>query len=241
MFRNEEYLHDVTLVSDDHNKIPAHKLVLSACSEYFKSIFKHNSKPNVHPLLCLDGITAEDLKSILDYIYNGEVNIFQDGLDRFLGVAQRLKLEGLMGNDEPPKEEEQENYMEAQTFSDEAMVENSDDTDNKTIKKSTVRTLAKVDKVIAPIHASADANVNEVRNAVQQYIETDSNGKFKCTICGKEAPGNYDTGAGRSKARCNLENHIETHLEGLSFPCQLCGKTFRSRNALAKHKSIHYK
>ena len=241
LFRHEDYLHDVTLVSDDNKQISAHKLVLSSCSEYFKSIFKHNSKPNVHPLLCLDGITAEDLKNIMDYIYNGEVNIFQDGLDRFLGVAQRLKLEGLMGNDEPPKEEEQKNYMEAQTFSDEAMVENSDDTDNKTIKKSTVRTMAKVDKVIAPIHASDNANVNEVRNAVQQYIETDSNGKFKCTICGKEAPGNYDTGAGRSKARCNLENHIETHLEGLSFPCQLCGKTFRSRNALAKHKSIHYK
>ena len=113
-----------------------------AVCEHKHNKHKHNSKPNIHPLLCLDGITAEDLKSILDYIYNGEVNIFQDGLDRFLGVAQRLKLEGLMGNDEPPKEEEQENYMEATTFSDEAMVENSDDTDNKTIKKSTVRTLA---------------------------------------------------------------------------------------------------
>ena len=32
--RNEEYLQDVTLVGDDHNQISAHKLVLSACSEY---------------------------------------------------------------------------------------------------------------------------------------------------------------------------------------------------------------
>ena len=128
--------------------------------------------------------------------------------------------------------------IKAPTFNNESMDETVDDADNKTSKKSTVRTLAKVDKDIAPI---ASADVNEVRNAVQKYIETDSNGKFKCTICGKEAPGNYDTGAGRSKARCNIENHIETHLEGLSFPCQLCGKTFRSRNALAKHKSIHYK
>ena len=42
LFRNEDYLHDVTLVSDDHNKIEAHKLVLSASSEYFKDIFKNN-------------------------------------------------------------------------------------------------------------------------------------------------------------------------------------------------------
>ena len=29
LFRNEEYLHDVTLVSDDHHQVSAHKLVLS--------------------------------------------------------------------------------------------------------------------------------------------------------------------------------------------------------------------
>ena len=38
VLRNADYLHDVTLVSDDHNQIWAHKLVLSACSEYFKDI-----------------------------------------------------------------------------------------------------------------------------------------------------------------------------------------------------------
>ena len=37
-------------------------------------------------------------------MYNGEVNIFQEDLDRFLAVAQRLKLEGLLGG----KQEEQD-------------------------------------------------------------------------------------------------------------------------------------
>ena len=92
LFRNEDYLHDVTLVSDDHHQVSAHKLVLSACSEYFKNIFKLNNKPNTHPLLCLDGIKSDDLKNIMDYIYNGEVQIFQDDLDRFLSIAQKLKL-----------------------------------------------------------------------------------------------------------------------------------------------------
>ena len=32
LFRNESYLHDVTLVSEGFKHIPAHKLVLSACS-----------------------------------------------------------------------------------------------------------------------------------------------------------------------------------------------------------------
>ena len=100
LFRNEDYLHDVTLVSDDHKQLSAHKLVLSACSEYFKDIFKNNSKPNVHPLVCLEGVSSEDLKNIMDYIYNGEVQLYQDKLDNFLSIAQRLKLEGLIGNND---------------------------------------------------------------------------------------------------------------------------------------------
>ena len=98
MFRNEDYLHDVTLVSDDHKQVSAHKLVLSACSEYFRDIFKNNSKPNAHPLLCLEGISSDDLKNIMDYIYNGEVQLYQEKLDNFLSIAQRLKLEGLIGS-----------------------------------------------------------------------------------------------------------------------------------------------
>ena len=97
LFRNEEYLQDVTLVRDDHNKVTSHKLVLSACSEYFRDIFINIQ--HSHPLICLDGISSEDLKNIMDYIYNGEIQIYQNNLDRFLAVAQRLKLEGLISRD----------------------------------------------------------------------------------------------------------------------------------------------
>ena len=77
LLRNEGYLHDVTLVGDDNKQVSAHKLVLSASSEYFKNIFKNNNK-HAHPLICLDGIVSEDLGNIMDYIYNGEVKICQD-------------------------------------------------------------------------------------------------------------------------------------------------------------------
>ena len=69
LLRNECYLHDVTLVGDDNKQVSAHKLVLSASSEYFKNIFKNNNK-HAHPLLCLDGIASEELGNIMDYIYN---------------------------------------------------------------------------------------------------------------------------------------------------------------------------
>ena len=97
LLRNEEYLHDVTLVCDDNSQVSAHKLVLSACSEYFKTIFRNNSHPS--PLICLEGVSSPELRNILDYMYNGETNIFQENLDHFLFLAQRLKILGLLQND----------------------------------------------------------------------------------------------------------------------------------------------
>ena len=40
--RNEKYLHDVTLVTDDQQRVSAHRLVLSVSSEYFETIFRNN-------------------------------------------------------------------------------------------------------------------------------------------------------------------------------------------------------
>ena len=116
-FRNEDYLHDVTLISEDFKHIPAHKLVLSACSEFFKNILKETKQ--TQPLLCLDGVNTIDLQNVLDYVYLGEVRILQEDLDRFLSVAQRLKLEGLIsdGNDEMENvHSNRNNYMGEESF-----------------------------------------------------------------------------------------------------------------------------
>ena len=64
IFRNEDYFHDVTLVSDDQHQVMAHKLVLSASSDYFKYIFKNNKASNF--LLCLEGVSSADLNNVLD-------------------------------------------------------------------------------------------------------------------------------------------------------------------------------
>ena len=50
-------------------------------------------------MLCLTGIGSEDLEYVLNYIYQGEVQIFQRDIDNFLEIAQRLKLQGLLTSD----------------------------------------------------------------------------------------------------------------------------------------------
>ena len=49
-------------------------------------------------ILCLEGISKEELNICLDYIYHGEVQIYQENIDRFLNVAQRFKIKGLQNN-----------------------------------------------------------------------------------------------------------------------------------------------
>ena len=49
-------------------------------------------------MICLEGVTDADLNRVLDYIYNGEVQLYQEDLDRFLVIAQRFKLEGMIGD-----------------------------------------------------------------------------------------------------------------------------------------------
>ena len=92
--RTSDHFYDVTLVSDDQQQISAHKVVLSSSSEYFKNVLTSNS--HSHPMLCLSGVSKGELENIMDFIYNGEIQIYQDELDQFLSIAQRFKLDGLI-------------------------------------------------------------------------------------------------------------------------------------------------
>ena len=92
--RQQSGLFDVTLVSSDQKQVSAHRLVLSACSDFFQTIFHSNI--HSHPLLYLDGVDSTEISQMLDYIYQGEVQIYQEALDRFLEIAQKFQLDGLM-------------------------------------------------------------------------------------------------------------------------------------------------
>ena len=108
--RTDSDLADVTLISEDKVKFSAHKVLLSSCSNMFKFILKGSS--NTNPLLYLSGVTAINLGFILDYIYHGEVNLFQEQLDSFLETAQKLEVEGLIGNDDPDPKSKDESTLD---------------------------------------------------------------------------------------------------------------------------------
>lgn len=80
-------------LSCEGRKIRAHKVLLSACSTYFKEIFKEN--PCQHPVIIFKNVKYDDLLSIVVYMYQGEVNIEQEALPTFLHTAEMLSIQGL--------------------------------------------------------------------------------------------------------------------------------------------------
>ena len=70
---------------------------------------------------------------------------------------------------------------------------------------------------------------SDVIKTVDELIMKDGE-LWKCKSCGKTA-----------KSNSQIRKHVELHIDGLSFPCQQCDSTFRSRNTLAIHKHDKHK
>jgi len=90
--REDKDFFDVTLACDDE-QLQAHKVILSACSPFFRTVLRRNR--HEHPLLYLKGVKYADLVSVLNFMYHGEVNVAQEELNSFLAVAEDLKVKGL--------------------------------------------------------------------------------------------------------------------------------------------------
>ena len=216
--RTSEHFHDVTLVSDDQQQVSAHKVILSSSSEYFRNVL--TSTKHSHPMLCLSGVNKTDLMNILEFIYNGEIQIYQDNLDHFLDIAQRFKLEGLI-------QEKDEHAIETKMFEEEAFQDNVTtdlvpDAESANVKSQ------KTEKIIV-IESANFETTEDLDQKLSEMFEGSGRSK-KCIPCGKI-----------SRDMTQAREHAETHIDGLNFPCQHCDKSFRSRQTLRSHISKYHK
>lgn len=89
-------------------------MVLSACSPYFQALFVNH--PEKHPIVILKDITFADMKSLLDFMYRGEVSVDQERLTAFLRVAESLRIKGLTEvNDDKPEKNDQSQQQQSST------------------------------------------------------------------------------------------------------------------------------
>lgn len=214
--REETGLFDVTLISSDHRSVPAHRVVLSACSEFFKTIFNKNNSTNM--CLYLDCATSKEINLVLDYIYQGEVQLYQEELEGFLGVAENLKLDGLLSNGETEKEPVSQDTKEERVHSTKKIHE-------LPTEKSYPGVASKQDeRSLSTINESFQCSNAQVEEKFQELVLKEDK-LYRCTVCNKTMPH-----------RSNMKKHLETHLSGLTYECPLCGQSFRSENAFLWHK-----
>ena len=86
---------DVTLVCEDGYQCVAHKVILASSSPFFRNLLTRNN--HAQPLIYMKGVKSNDLNAIIDFLYYGEANIYQENLNSFLQIADELKLKGLNG------------------------------------------------------------------------------------------------------------------------------------------------
>ena len=68
--RSDKDFFDVTLSCED-GQVSAHKLLLSACSPFFKAVLRRN--PHQHPLLYFKGIRHAELSALMDFMYQAQL------------------------------------------------------------------------------------------------------------------------------------------------------------------------
>ena len=207
--RQETRLYDVTLVGNDHQQVSAHKLVLSACSEVFSNIFNSNNSPTM--MLYLDSVNVKEINLMLDYIYQGEVSIHQEYLDRFLEIATKFQLQGLLTDDNG--EEVQETHYETN-------IESIPEEKEKIVKE----------RSIIVNNQNFEANNDEIEDKFVELIDKEDGEPYRCTVCEK-----------KMKMKSDMRRHLETHLSGLSYNCSQCSKIFRSSTALKRHNQKNHK
>ncbi|CAG4973124.1 unnamed protein product [Colias eurytheme] len=110
----DEGLSDVTLVSDGHS-FKAHKVILSANSTVFRTIFQQN--PHKDPIIVLHDINTNSLRTLLTFMYNGEVNVTEEFLPVLLKTAETLRICGLSTGSETSREEDNTRKEEKSTTS----------------------------------------------------------------------------------------------------------------------------
>lgn len=68
------------------------QVVLSACSAYFRALFVDH--PARHPIVILKDVRFSDLRTIVEFMYKGEVRVEYAQLSRLLQTAESLKVKG---------------------------------------------------------------------------------------------------------------------------------------------------
>ena len=212
--RGEEHFADVTLVSEDGQLVKAHKVLLSATSPLFDTILKSQDHPK--PLIFLAEVKMGLLNSLLEFIYCGEVEVTGDDLDKFMALANKLKVKGLIKDENLTNMENQEHDVEKERSKNSETKECESDQEMKNINMSA----GDVDNIVG--------------------WEEGSLNTFNCNLCEKTSSTLKGLEKHKYRSHSVRKGKMPAELQETVFECDICHETSSSKRGLLKHKIIHH-
>ena len=230
--RDENYMSDVTLATDDGLQIQAHRAILASQSNFLSDILmNYYNETNVW--VYLQGISRNDLQNVMNFLYSGKIILSNLEMNSFLDIAHELKIKDKnivvehYSNELQPKMEFPGTELTKQILISESdakidVKEENLTTDLQLGYETTVETYQKE-------NASNDKTL-ELDEQLEEIVEK-IEGLWKCKICEKT----YNR-------RSDVFRHAEKHVEGFIHLCSMCAKTFKTRECLLTHmRDIHSK
>ena len=230
---------DVTLACED-GEVEAHKLILSACSPFFERLLKRY-KHHQQQLIFMRGLKASQLMALIDYIYQGEVNILQEDLDGFLLIAEELELKGLLAGTGNAAEENNQSVSKKEVLpfeipKEQGSEKNTRDKDQDMAGApggSKVEDEKEAEKTqILSEKAVTDFNNSEMDEYVNNMVEEE------LKKMPKKHPNEIYLQNVRQKAQQKTEAMYEQWFQGM-WGCKVCGYTASTKNSLKRHTEKH--
>jgi len=214
---------DITLICEKTKQLRAHKIILRACSYFFRDILESLPTPPTH--LYLDGVSHQDLKNAIDFMYLGEVKIRKDNLNDFMKVCKKFQLSGLSESDES--------------------LLNFDELGNEGLESSELtginedvfdeNEVSETDDL-----ASAIISPNDGENRLEEVDENHKMFKptrgsrggtksYKCKSC--SYIGHY---------KHHMKYHVESKHLNIRYPCEICDYRSKHPSDLKKHQKFKH-
>ena len=218
---------DVTLVSGDGQRLPAHQVILATGCSFFKNLLEGETA-NQKPIIFLRGVAGNLLAPLLEFLYTGRVQVSEHLIADFLVLAEDLGIEGLANSSDKEIVQEAPALLEEINVSGLAVnpkIETQDDLDrdpsgkwamNLKSEKNTptrIKVERKHSRALKVCH-SCNKPFNDAsnfrrhikkcpsgllrrRHVVMELPRRRADGFFHCQYCGKEV-----------KDRSNMKRHI---------------------------------
>ena len=93
--RKQDYLCDITLVTNDDREFKAHRNVISAASPFFCKLLQSDMKENREGIIRLEEISGTIMEDVLEFIYTGTVEVTQENAEELIAAGNYLIIPSL--------------------------------------------------------------------------------------------------------------------------------------------------